>query len=485
MAVGAPTPTIDHPVQAEVITGLDAPLRRSVSWSSAVLLAVGAALLITISMGPMAADLGNLQVLVWAGAALIGLVHCFLIGELAIHSPGRAGGTATYAHEALGTRAPWLAALSSWGYWFAWTPGIAVNLILAAQYLRAVVAPDLNTVALGLVIGAVLYVVNALGLRITVQFSVILAALAGIPLLLMLLAPLVKPSLFHGSYVWPFHGPTGQSTGSTAVLAVKWLFVATWSAYGAEIASTIVAEFRDGGRTAVRAMSTAGITCLVAFTAVPWVMTGLVGPDQLANDADTVFLTPAEAVFGRASSDVVGLMLAGALILGAQAFIVASSRTVYQMSRDGYLPRTFSRVNRFGVPITSMICDAAVIALLVGLFGTDVIDVVASANVGYLVVFVLLPLSFVVLRRQRIRRGEILLLPRPWTAVGVALVIFNLALLIVGAALWGAKVALTGAIVMAAIFPLMWARRWSDRRRYAAVSRPADEPARQATAHLP
>jgi hypothetical protein len=47
-------------------------LMRTVTWRSSILLAVGAALQITVIMGAMAGELGNLHVLVWAGAALIG-----------------------------------------------------------------------------------------------------------------------------------------------------------------------------------------------------------------------------------------------------------------------------------------------------------------------------------------------------------------------------------------------------------------------------
>ena len=102
-------------------------LRRSVSWPSSALLAVGAAFQVTVVLGGMAGELGNVQILVWSGAAAIGLVQCFMIAELATHAPDRAGGVATYPQEAFGRRAPWLAALSGWGYWFAWTPGIPLR----------------------------------------------------------------------------------------------------------------------------------------------------------------------------------------------------------------------------------------------------------------------------------------------------------------------------------------------------------------------
>lgn len=446
-------------------TGHSVDLHRSVSWRSSILLAVGAGLQVTVVMGAMAGELGNLHVLVWSGAALIGLVQCFLIAELATHAPNRAGGVATYAQEALGRRTPWLAALSGWGYWFAWTPGIAVNLILAADYLRATIAPQVNTMVMSVAIGVVLYGLNTLGLRHLMRIAAVLMVLAGVTLLALLVTPLAQPSLFSTDEIWPLRLPDAAASdgASDLELVIKWLFVATWTAYGAELAACIVAELRDSAGKVVRAMATAGVVCLVAFTAVPLVMTGIVGADGLSESPSTVFLAPADAVFGSAGRIIVGVMLASALILGAQAYIIASSRTVYQMSRDRYLPKVFTRVNRFGVPIMSIFCDAAVIAVLLLLFGSDVINVVAAANIGYLVVFVLMPLSFVIVRIQRSRRGQPVVLRPVWTVVGAVLIAVNAVLLVVGAALWGTKIWLTGVVIMVLIFPLMLWRRWRDR----------------------
>jgi amino acid transporter len=120
-------------------------------------------------------------------------------------------------------------------------------------------------------------------------------------------------------------------------------------------------------------------------------------------------------------------------------------------------------VNRFGVPVRSVMCDAMVFAALLSLFGADVVNVVAAANIGYLVVFILLPLSFLAVRARRRRQGQPLVLRPVWTVVGVALVAANAALLVVGGALWGTKVWLTGAVILSLIFPLMIWRRWRDR----------------------
>lgn len=440
----------------------EAGLPKQVSWRAPILLAIAAGLQITVAMGPMASQLGNMQPVVWLLAALMGLIQCFFIAELAVHFPGRAGGTATYAHEAFGHRTGWLCALSSWAYWFAWTPGVAVNLILASSYLRSTFFPHASTILISLILGFLLYALNSCGISINVRVSAVLIVLTAIPLIVMLVAPLVRPSLFHGSYVWPAHVPSGH--GSVTSLIIKWLFVAAWSAYGAEMSSTIFAECRSSKSAIVRGMAIAGVACLIAFTVIPFVMTGVVGASGLGSDPSAVFLVPARVVLGSAGAKITGLMLAGALAVGAQAYIISSSRTLYQMSCDGYMPRFVLRVNRFGSPYGGIVFDATVIALLVGIFGTNVINVVAAANIGYLVVFVILPLVFVVIRRRQSRAGGTLAMPRWMTPVALLFAAANAVLLVAGGALWGTQIWLTGAAVLLVIVPLMLIRRWEERR---------------------
>jgi amino acid transporter len=267
------------------------------------------------------------------------------------------------------------------------------------------------------------------------------------------------------------HFPAGH--GSTAGLIIKWLFVAAWSAYGAEMSSTIFAESRASDSAIVRGMAIAGVACLIAFTVVPLVMTGIVGAGGLGSDPSAVFLVPARAVLGSAGAKITGLMLAGALAVGAQSYIISSSRTLYQMSRDGYMPRFVARVNRYGSPYGGIVFDATIIALLVGIFGTNVINVVAAANIGYLVVFVILPLAFVAIRLRRGGDGGKLPMPRWMTPVAVIFAAANAALLVVGGILWGTRVWLTGVLVLLVIFPLMMVRRREDevmRRRQGEIS---------------
>jgi amino acid transporter len=453
-------------------------LWRTVSWRTSLLVTLGAALMITVSLGPMAEELGRFSAVVWLAIALVGALQCLLLAELAARMPGRAGGTATYVHAAVGKRAPILGAASSWGYWFAWTPGIAVNLILAATYLRETVWSGISTLGFALVIGAALYALNALGLRTSMRAAAIAALLALVPLLALVVGVIANPSLLDFDRLTPMSVPDHSWTASaTWLLLAKWMFVAAWAAYGAEMASTVVAEMRDPAEKAPRAMKIAAAMGVVVFGVLPFLMLALVGAGGLTEDPLVVFLPVAETVFGDAGRTLIGLMLTGALVLGAQAFMVGSSRTIYQMTRDGYMPRAFARLNSRGVPIGSIGCDAAVILLVLLIFGTDVVDVVASANVGYLIVFVLLPIAYIVLRRGD-AGGEGYRLGRGAVALAGTLSVFNAVLLVVGGSQWGPKVVLTGALVMAAIVPVMLLRRWEDRRggRTQLLRFPAGEP---------
>jgi amino acid transporter len=435
-------------------------LERQVTWRSAVVVALGTALLVTVSMGPMAAELGNASVAVWFASAGVGALQCVLLAHLARRLPERAGGAACYPHVAFGERAPILSAAASWGYWFAWTPGIAVNLILAADYLEATIWPGVDALAVAFALALALYGLNALGLRVTMRAAAAAAAVAAVPLIVLVVGVIAQPGLVEGDRLLPVSVPGDGGGTATWLLVAKWLFVAAWAAYGAEMASTVVAEMRDSEQ-AGRALGIAAVLGVAAFTLIPILTIAVVGPAGLAEDPTVAFLPLADAVFGSAGETMIGVMLVAALVLGAQAFIIGSSRTVFQMSRDGYLPRRFGAVSRRGVPIGSIAWDAAVILTLLAVFGTDIVDVVAAANFGYLVTFVLLPVAYVVLRRRGVLTGP---RGRVYSAMAAALALFNAALLTIGGAQWGAKVVLTGSIVMALIVPICLVRRVRDRR---------------------
>jgi amino acid transporter len=303
-------------------------------------------------------------------------------------------------------------------------------------------------------LGIALYCLNLFGLR----FSVLAGALAGlvccVPLVLLLMRVLV-PGTFKLGWVLTLSLPDGvHSPGHLLALLAKWAFVAAWASYGAEMASTLVAEVHDSNRMMPRVMAMSASITLFAFTVIPIVLIGLLGAAGVSGTPETAFLPPAERTFGDAGRTVVGLMLAAALTLSADAFIVGSSRTIYQLARDGHLPRFFSRVTEHGVPIGSLVCDAVVIAAMLLVFGSNVIDMVAAANISYLIVFILMPIAYLRLRAHPAESSSAFRLAGWARPVAAFLAAFNLVLLLVGGWQWGSRVMMVGVALTLLIIPV-------------------------------
>ncbi|HEY0168770.1 MAG TPA: APC family permease [Jatrophihabitans sp.] len=443
---------------------------------TAVLVATGGSLMVVVSLGAMAGELGNVSIWVWVATAAIGGLQCLLIAELASRFPDRAGGTAQFAYRALPQGSPTLGALSAWCYWFAWTPGIAVNLILAATFLEDLFLPGVPPVALALAIGAGLYFITAMGLKLSTVINATLALVAVGVVALIVLGPLFKPQVFDFSQVLPSVRPEGSDggLGSQLALIAKWAFVATWSAYAAEMASTVCAEIRRPEQKMKRVMSVSAVICFISFSAIPVALFGLVGVEGIQGDPFDVFANAGDLLLGSTGRIFVELGLAAVLILGAETFIIGSSRTVYQMAQDGHLPTFFAKINKRGAPVGSIAWDAVVIGIMLVVFGTSVVDVVAAANFGYLIVFVLMPIAYLVLRRSPAGRPGSFRWGKFSVVLAVLLSAVNLVILVVGGIQWGWSVVSVGVTVSLLILPISWATRRHRARTAAASPEPSD-----------
>ena len=102
---------------------------------------------------------------------------------------------------------------------------------------------------------------------------------------------------------------------------------------------------------------------------------------------DWVVLIAAEELLGTFGKILVGLGVASAVLSGIMGFYLASSRLMYSMSRDGYLPKVFSKTNRFNVPGNAMIF-CLIISMAGPILGREAIswfvDMSAiGASIGY------------------------------------------------------------------------------------------------------
>ena len=78
-------------------------------------------------------------------------------------------------------------------------------------------------------------------------------------------------------------------------------------------------------------------------------------PDRVMN-GDWVLLIAAEELLGTFGKVLIGVGVSCAVLSGIMGFYLASSRLMYSMSRDGYLPKWFGQVDaKYGTPKNAML----------------------------------------------------------------------------------------------------------------------------------
>jgi len=156
------------------------------------------------------------------------------------------------------------------------------------------------------------------------------------------------------------------------------------------------------------------------------------------------------------------LMILG-LFLAISTALAGSSRTLYQGSKDGWLPKHLSRVNQNGAPVGAMLTDFTFNVFLLALASDadGFYFVMAVSNVGYII------FNFLNLNAGWIHRIDSSNLPRAWKAP-TALIAFNTLLSYVnalflgaGAKVWGYSTALWVGFAWAAlIIPVFCIRHY-------------------------
>ena len=109
-------------------------MRRAIDWKHAFFVAAGVPALVLFSMGAISATIGAPAWLVWTISVLFGFVQSFIYAEIAGLHPSKSGGTAVHGATAWIRYSQFLAPLSLWSNWLAWTPVLAIGSGLGAGY---------------------------------------------------------------------------------------------------------------------------------------------------------------------------------------------------------------------------------------------------------------------------------------------------------------------------------------------------------------
>ncbi len=483
-----------------------AGLHRAISWTGAFWAASGVPALVLFNIGALASTVGQPAWLIWILSILMGFVQCFTYAEIAGLFPHKSGGASVYGAIAWVRYSKFIAPISVWCNWYAWSPVLALGTGLAAGYVLTSIFPANSIVntwsltllnldfvehgltlrinamsLLGALILLITFAIQHRGISQAARTQMILGISSLLPLVLIGIVPLVTGDMpaTHFLPLLPLvrdaagHVGFGHYNLAGITLMAGGMFMAGWATYGFETAVCYTSEFKDPRRDTFKAIVYSGLLCIAIFTLVPLAFQGSLGLDRLLDpglyDGTAVGVVMAKMIGGGAVvTHVVVAMLVPSLVLAVMTSMMGSSRTLYQGAVDGWLPKYLAHVNAHGAPTRAMWTD--LIFNLVLLMLSDNIMLLAIGNVGYLIFnFLNLQAGWI----HRLDRGES---PRPYKArnwllaLGAVFGFLNLAFMGMGADIWGPGTLRNGLLFTCLIVPVFLFRHYvQDKGKFPAA----------------
>jgi len=501
-------------------------LERGIDWTGAFWVASGVPPLVLFGIGAVAATVGKISWIIWMASIAMGFVQSFTYAEIAGLFPNKSGGTSVYGAIAWVRYSKLLAPVSVWCNWLAWSPVQAIGSGLAAGYmLNGLFAPDSvintwqltlldlsavktgltlrvnGTFILGALIMLIVKVIQDGGILRSANTTKIIGITATIPLILVGVVPMLTGDVFNvhfSEHFFPLvplaHDAAGKVIDGSydmagITLVAAGMFLAAWSTYGFETAVCYTGEFKNPKTDTFKAIFYSGLLCVVVYTIVPFSFQGFMGLGDLVTpavlDAKGEIVTPAVYsgmlapdiynnigvgkvmaqmvhIGGNIGGSLVVILLILAVVLAIMTSMSGSSRTLYQASIDGWLPKYLSKVNQHGAPTNAMLTNLGFNLIL--LMMSDYVFVLGAANVAYLI------FNFLNLHSGWIHRLDRPTQERPWRAptwiivAGTTLSFVNLAFMGFGADSYGRGTLAAGLAVSALILPVfVWRHYIQDK----------------------
>ncbi|MHB8643123.1 MAG: amino acid permease [Gaiellaceae bacterium] len=373
---------------------------------------IGPGLLLVPALAAQAA--GPASIVAWAALLVFSAPLAITFAALGVRHPV-AGGVAAYVREGFGAGA---AAVT--GGWFltAVLIGAPAVALIGGYYVAALTGAG-TTVAAGVglaMFGAVL-TANALGLRVSSRFQLVLSTV-----LFSVVAVAVAVALpSRGGDNWTPFAPHGWLAVGTAANILIWLFV------GWEAVAQLAGDFRRPERDLPRAIA-------LAFAAVTVLYVALAVATIAVSGGTTSKVPLADLIsvgFGRAGRDATAV-LAVALTMGTMnVYLGGAAKLAAALARDGALPRWVAGDDHRSVPrrplaVIAVIGSVLLVGLVAGFSSTD--SLIRATSACFIAVYVLALAAAVRILDGRVRVAALSAL-----LLIVALGVFSAAYLLVPA----------------------------------------------------
>ncbi|TSD08624.1 amino acid transporter [Haloglomus irregulare] len=325
-------------------------------------------------------------------AGFVALLAALSLAELATGMP-IAGGSYHYVNRALGGL---FGSIVGWGMWTGLMFASAFYMIGFGQYI-VVPLPFLDGRALIVLIGLVgLAAITGLNYYGTDESSGAQNLMIGAELIVVL--AYVAVGVF---FIEPGNLAEFAPTGPVGIVATTGTVFVTY--LGFEIIATVAGEIEDPGRLIPLTMVLSVVSVTILYVVIMLVSTGVVPYQQLGSSFVPVSDVAAITMGGAIGVAAVTVAAAVAAISSSNSSILAASRVIYAMGRDGLMSDRLNVTHdRFATPHRAIIATGGVTGLLV-LAGLQVAEIVALlaqvASFSFLVTYALVHVALVVFRR--------------------------------------------------------------------------------------
>jgi APA family basic amino acid/polyamine antiporter len=272
--------------------------------------------------------------------------------------------------------------------WVSFSLKSAFALVGMGALVRLLAPIDIRLT--GAVLGAAFVAINLIGVRETARLQV--AFVLGLLALMLIYVSRGLPEISLRHYE-PFAPGGAGAVFSTA----GFVFVS----YGGLLkVASVAEEVRNPGRTIPAGMILSLAVVGLCYVLMVTVTVGILRPERLSTSL-TPITDGATVLMGGAGKLVMALAAALAFLTTANAGILAGSRYLLALSRDGMLPQPVGRIgSKFHTPYVAILVTGVLV--IVPLF-VDLRILVEAASVGLILTNMFSILSVIVLRESRLQ----------------------------------------------------------------------------------
>lgn len=367
-----------------------------------------------LGVGASIALAGPAVIVAYAIGGLLTMFVMMLLVEMAVGRPV-AGSFQQYATEAIGPRAGFA---TGWTYWLAFLIGPASETIAAGTFLH-VWFPTVPIWGFALVVAALMTVVNLVGVRFFGEVEFWLSLIKVVALLVFIIWGCIA---IFGLHPEPQVSITNLvSSGGFAPAGIAGIggamLLVMFSYGGTEAIGTAAEESAHPERDLPKVLRSTLLRILVLFIGSVAVLMCII-PWQTAGLSSSPFVDAFGILGGPVAANVMNFVVLTAAMSCIDSGVFATSRMLYSLSRAGFFPPVFSKLDpRTKIPAVAIMVSCGVLflgALLFFFFPDFAYVWLASlSGFGFLFAWLMICLSQPRMRKHLEAEGRLL-----WKAPG-------------------------------------------------------------------